>query len=369
MSSPLAQRLAQAKWGNFPVKDLFEIESTKRKFDANKVVVLEQGTAPYVIRSSINNGQKGYLNENEQYLNPGNTISFGQDTATMFYQELPYFTGDKIKILIPRLSGFNKKNAHFFITALNKVFSCFSWGSSSFNVGTIGGQVVPLPVSEDGKVDFELINSLIAELEAEQVAELEAYLKVSGLDEYVLTNEEQETINKLTTVSYKTFDLKSLFGKSTRGKRLKSSDRIPGPLPFVTAGEADEGISDFIGNPVHIFSKNTTTIDMFGSAKYRCYDYGGDDHIAVVHTENLSENAAIFVTSAIHKSSHNGQFSYGRNFYAKDADELSIKLPEKSGQPDYETMEHVISAVKKLVIREVVEFTDKRIAGTKQIIG
>ena len=124
--------------------------------------------------------------------------------------------------------------------------------------------------------------------------------------------------------------MKSLFGKSTRGKRLKSSDRIPGPLPFVTAGEADEGISDFIGNPVHIFSKNTTTIDMFGSAKYRCYDYGGDDHIAVVHTENLSENAAIFVTSAIHKSSHNGQFSYGRNFYAKDADELSIKLPEKS---------------------------------------
>ena len=70
MSSPLAQRLAQAKWGNFPVKDLFEIESTKRKFDANKVVVLEQGTAPYVIRSSINNGQKGYLNENENILIP-----------------------------------------------------------------------------------------------------------------------------------------------------------------------------------------------------------------------------------------------------------------------------------------------------------
>ena len=72
-----------------------------------------------------------------------------------------------------------------------------------------------------------------------------------------------------------------LFGKSTRGKRLKSADRIEGTLPFVTAGEADEGVSAFIGNDVEVFSKNTITIDMFGSAKYRNYDYGGDDHIII----------------------------------------------------------------------------------------
>ena len=46
-----------------------------------------------------NNGQKGFINEDESFLNDGNTISFGQDTATMYYQEFPYFTGDKIKIV------------------------------------------------------------------------------------------------------------------------------------------------------------------------------------------------------------------------------------------------------------------------------
>lgn len=46
-----------------------------------------------------------------------------------------------------------------------------------------------------------------------------------------------------------------LFGKSTRGKRLKSADRIEGTLPFVTAGEADEGVSAFIGNDVEVFQK------------------------------------------------------------------------------------------------------------------
>lgn len=100
-------------------------------------------------------------------------------------------------------------------------------------------------------------------------------------------------------------------------------------MPFVTAGETNEGISALIGNDVTIFSENTITIDMFGSAKYRNYKYGGDDHIAVVHTEKLPKFATIFITSAIHKSSYTGEFHYGRNFYAKNADELNISLQQK----------------------------------------
>lgn len=102
---------------------------------------------------------------------------------------------------------------------------------------------------------------------------------------------------------------------------------------------------------------------MFGSAKYRNYKYGGDDHIAVVHTEKLPKFASIFVTTAIHKSSYNGQFHYGRNFYAKDADELNISLPVKQQEPDYATMETVISAVQKLVIKELVLFVDRKRTG------
>ena len=128
-------------------------------------------------------------------------------------------------------------------------------------------------------------------------------------------------------IEWREYSLEALFGRSTRGRRLKSADRIAGNLPFVTAGETDTGISDWIGNKVRIFSKNTITIDMFGSAKYRGYEYGADDHVAVVHTEKLSPQAALFVTTAIHKSSHAGQFDYSRNFYATDADKLTIQLP------------------------------------------
>ncbi len=226
-----------------------------------------------------------------------------------------------------------------------------------------------LPVSRDGTVDINFMNRFIAELEAERVAELEAYLTATGLKDYHLSVDEENALKGLKNIKWKTFNLKKLFGPSTRGKRLKSADRIQGDLPFVTAGEADEGVSAFIGNPVHKFSSNTVTIDMFGSAKYRNFEYGADDHIAVVHTESLGANAAVFVATAIHKSSHNGQFNYGNNFYAKDADNLDIMLPSNSDMPDYRTMAYIISAVKKLVIKDVVEYADRKIATTKTVIN
>ena len=200
------------------------------------------------------------------------------------------------------------------------------------------------------------------------MAELEAYLSVTGFKDYELTDEEQKALNDYDKIEWTEYNLEKLFGKSTRGKRLKSEDRLPGDLPFVTAGEAEEGVSAFIGNHVTIFNENTTTIDMFGSAKYRNYKYGGDDHVAIVHTENVPKYAAIFITSAIHKASHCGKFDYSKNFYAKDADELYISLPSVNGDIDYKTMEIISSAIHKLVIKDVVLYADKKIEATKTIV-
>lgn len=286
----------------------------------------------------------------------------------MFYQEKPYFTGDKIKILKPKNNKFNKNNSQFFLTVMKKPFELFSWGSSSYDTEIIKNQIIKLPI-KNNEIDFEFIDSFVAELEAQRVAELEAYLQVTGLKDYELTEEEENALTQYYNWTWQTFNLKSLFGKSTRGKRLKSADRIKGNLPFVTAGETNEGISDFIGNNVEIFSDNTTTIDMFGSAKYRNYKYGGDDHIAVVHTEHLHKYASIFVTSAIHKSSHNGQFNYSNNFYASDADELNIVLPIRNNRPNYDSMSLLISAIHKLVIKDVVKYADNKISATRKVIN
>lgn len=300
---------------------------------------------------------------NLEPVNKGNTITCSDTTIgadTMFYQENDFIGYSHIQHLVPKFKPFNKAIASVIISACRVSTSKQYDYGNKFNRESMNKTKIQLPTKK-GKIDFEFMESFIAEMEAQSIAEMEAYLVASGLKNYTLTNEEQQVLENFDNINWKIYNLENLFGKSTRGQRLKSTNRIPGTLPFVTAGEFNEGISAFIGNDVTIYSENTTTIDMFGSAKYRNYQYGGDDHVAVVHTENLTKLASIFVTTAIHKSSYAGQFSYSNNFYAKDADELNISLPTLNNQPHYVLMETFISAIKKLIIKDVVLYTDGKL--------
>lgn len=286
-----------------------------------------------------------------------------------FYRQKPWYAGQFMRVIKPKID-IPSKAILFFSTILN-IYKRTLVNVLVRNINkTFCETLIQLPIKND-QIDFDFMEDFISELEAYHISELEAYLQATGLSDYELTPEEKEAIDRYESLKWKSFNLLKLFGKSTRGKRLKSDDRIQGDLPFVTAGEKDEGVSDLIGNNVEIFEANTITIDMFGSAKYRNYKYGADDHVAIVHTHHLPKETVIFITSAIHKSSYNGQFNYGRNFYAKDADELNIMLPTKpnSQSPDFSYMQTFISAVQKLVIKDVVLYANKKIEITKQVSG
>ena len=60
-------------------------------------------------------------------------------------------------------------------------------------------------------------------------------------------------------------------------------------MPFVTAGETDEGVSAFIGNDLTVFSENTKTIDMLGSVKYWNYKCGRDEFIILLYNPSKNE--------------------------------------------------------------------------------
>jgi len=327
---------------------------------------------PFYGQSTINNGIISYHQLTNNVLNNKSgkpTILIHSNNQNIVYLETPFYLKDGHGATsVLQCEKLNKTNQMFIVASIDKVIKIkYSYNHKATKI-ELKNTVIKLP-AKNGNIDFEFMESFIAELEAERLAELEAYLLATGLKDYTLTAEEQQALEDFENLQWESFNLEKLFGKSTRGKRLKSEDRIAGLLPFVTAGETDEGISAFIGNDVTVFSENTTTIDMFGSAKYRNYKYGGDDHIAVVHTEDLPKFAAIFVTTAIHKSSYTGKFHYGRNFYAKDADELNISLPTENQQPNYAIMETFISAIQKLVIKEVVLYSDRKIAATKTVVN
>ena len=362
MNASLNEKLRAVKWGEFKYKEVFNrIEQGRRLKKDDQI----DGTIPFVMSGTTNAGVVNYIS-NPVASFPKNAITIDIFGNT-FYRNYAFGAGDDTGVYWNDATAYSSNAMLFFAVAMQKsMMGRFSYGKK-LRSSQSEDFTMHLPVTDDGAIDFDFMESFIAELEAERVAELSAYLTVSGLDNYELSSDEENALKNYQSLKWDTYNLEKLFGKSTRGKRLKGDDRIAGTLPFVTAGEASEGISAYISNEVEVFEKNTTTIDMFGSAKYRNYKYGADDHVAVVHTEAVPMKAAIFVTSACHKAAHTGKFDYGHNFYAKDADALDIQLPTKDGKPDYDTMAALISAVQKLVIKDVVLYADRKIEKAKTI--
>ena len=316
---------------------------------------------------TTNQGVVGYIS------NP--VASFPKNSLTIdifgnaFYRNYDFGAGDDTGVYWNEKQIYSPGTMLFFVAAISTAIKGkYSYGHKLRSSQSLDF-TIRLPQTKTGGINFAFMESCLRELEESRLRELETYLLASGLKDYHLTATDQTSLDIFAKTRWCSFNIQKLFGKSTRGKRLKGEDRTPGLLPFVTAGEADTGVSAFIGNKVEVFMRNTTTIDMFGSAKYRNYNYGADDHVAVVHTESLPKNVAIFVAASCHKAAHTGEFDYGHNFYAKDADELNVMLPVRAdGQPDFVEMEQLIEAIHKMVIADVAKFTSRELSTTRQVV-
>ena len=377
VESSLNEKLESVEWGEFNIKDLFSVNTSNKRFDANKVKISKDKNGyPYIVRQSTNNGRRGYIQESPEYLNESNTIAFGQDTATMFYQNEPYFTGDKIKILKPKFKKFNQDNAQFFLTAMEKSFSSFSWGSSSFNVKIIESQMVKIPI-KDGKPDFEFMENFIAELEAERIAELEAYLEVTGLSDCELTKDEQKALDDFTNdeIEWSEFNLKDLFSVNTSNKKFDANkvkiSKDKKGYPYIVRQSTNNGRRGYIQESPEYLNENNTiafgqdTATMF----YQNEPYFTGDKIKILKPKfkKFNQDNAQFFLTAMEKSF--SSFSWGSSsFNVKIIENQIVKIPTNNGNPNYSLMESLISAIQKIVIKDVVKYTDAKIETHKEVI-
>ena len=374
--------LESVEWGEFRIGDLFEFHTSKKRFDANKVQVLEAGQYPYVVRTALNNGIKGFIDELPEFLNDGNTISFGQDTATMFYQKKPYFTGDKIKIMKAKFGKFNGRNAQFILPVMSKAFSSFSWGSSSFKVSELKNVKCQLPV-QNGNLHLDFMENFVAELEARRSAELEArrsaeleaYLSAAGLKDYTLTTEEERALaalenREITFIEYKVVDLFTV--KNTNN--ILSRDVTPnsGNTPYLSASRENNAVSSYISHRENLIDKGNC---IFIGGKtfvvtYQAEDfYSNDSHnlcLYLKEKEEASKLNQLCIISCIERNLGH-KYSWGDSISNKKIQTDTVFLPSKNGKPDYGYMQTLISAVQKQVIKDVVHYADEKIAATKTV--
>ena len=374
------------KFEEFRIGDIFEIQTPKRKFDANKIQF--GGQYPYVARGDKNNGIRGYINENTQYLNDKNTISFGQDTATMFFQRDKYFTGDKIKIFKPINFGLNSRLANYIIASMRRGFSNFAWGSSSFNVEILKDVKIILPTL-GGEINFSFMEKFIEELERERVEELDAYLAVTGLRDYKLTEKEKDALAKFDKFSQwggvasefkindllEKLELKFLKNNFDKARDISKIQTVEFDLPLVNAKDGDNGIM-YYGRK-RDFQSASMTIDIVNDGAVSTGNvYAQPQETGVLYnaylvkpkTKNTTKELLLFFATSMQKSIKY-KFGYENKAGWNKVRNEFMFVPTLNDEIDYEFMENFIKAIEKLVIKDVVLWADKKIEATKEVVS
>ena len=106
---------------------------------------------------------------------------------------------------------------------------------------------------------------------------------------------------------------------------------------------------------------------------YQEQDYvSNDSHNLALYLrndKNYSENVYLFLVSSLYKSLK-PKYEWGDSISKTKIQKDMIKLPvNDNGEIDFNFMETYISAIKKLTIKNVIDWRDKEIQTTKQVIN
>ncbi|HFI0215746.1 TPA: restriction endonuclease subunit S [Streptococcus suis] len=369
---------AGGEWREQEIDEFFDIFNGKR-LTRNEIV---SGNVPYISSSSVNNGIQEYIEIHDSSAMYENCLSIaynGKDTA-VFYHPYRAFFSDNVRVVKYKDKNAQKFQYLFTANLFKKIRERFNYGNPMSST-KLRKEKIKLPFLNN-QIAFSYMENYIKALEAERIETLEAYLTVTGLKDYHLTKNDEkilDTFTKLTDtesrveylgiLSPSPVSMRTLFPSIHQGRRLKKDDQIQGDLPFVMAGTTNTGIVGKIGNDVRKFPKHSITIDIFGNTFYRGYEFGaGDDTGVFWNTENTQPKSLLFLKTIIEKQLL-GKYDFGHKLRASQTYDMEFQIPTQNNQPDYTFMSDFIKVIEKLVIKDLVEWTDKKIQATKEVVA
>jgi hypothetical protein len=241
---------------------------------------------------------------------------------------------------------------------------------------------IQLP-TKNNKIDFAFMENFIAELEAEHIAELEAYLTVTNLKNYTLTNEEQKVLDNFENKKIK-WDMDRIENilqwqsqKEINPLRLDIlKDETEKKYPFYGQATINNGIISYHqltkkvlnnsdGNPTILIHSNNQNIVYLETPFYLKDGHGAT---SVLHSKYLNKINQMFIDASIDKVIKS-KYTYNNKATKIELKNTLIAIPTKNKKPDYKTMEILISAIQKLVIKDVVLYTNKKIDTTKKVVN
>ena len=382
--------------------ELFEIQNT---LSFNKDKLVDGNDFDYVTRTSQNQGilqETGFVNE--ENINPAGTWSLGLLQMDFFYREKPWYAGQFVRKIVPKIE-LNKSSILFFTVIFNKQKQNLLSGLVRDVDKAFLTAKIHLP-TQNGQIDFAFMENFIVELEerriqemeVERIVELEAYLRVTGLSDYILTEEERAVLEafrsgkiswggvklldkqRIKDIEWKIFRMEDVLEwqpqKEINPLKLdKLQDKNQKLYPFYGQATINNGIISYNqlveevlnnkeGKPtILIHSNNQNTIYL----ESPFYLKDGHGATSVLQSKKLNKLNALYFMSSIKKVILS-KYSYNAKATKIELKNTLISLPSLQGKPLYDYMEVFIRAVQKLVIKDVVQYAERKVAATRAVV-
>lgn len=334
----------------FKIGDLFD--SKNGNFDIQKTHLNNKGHQ--VVSAGLENSGVIGKTDIKAKIFPKNTLTCDM-FGNVFYRDFEYkmVTHARVMCLHPNFE-LNKKIGLYIVSAMNYLKFIFSFANMA-TWSKIENLIISLPILND-TIAFTYMESYIKELEAERLKELEAYLKVTGLNDYTLSQKEQEALKAFENLStpkrererervsgtpnevplkWESFKIGELFEiKPTKAYKMTNTTlfETKGDVPVVTNSSLNNGVSAYVGlEPTEkgnmiTYSDTTTSEGIF----YQPRDFVGYSHIQglyhLVHKDKWNRYSLLYFVSVFRKASF-GKFDYGNKFNRKIAKEMRVLLP------------------------------------------
>jgi len=287
--------------------------------------------------------------------------------GNVFYRDYDFGAGDDTGVYWSDEWDYSKSAMLFFAISMQKsLFGKFSFGTKLRSSQSWRFKM-KLPV-KNGKIDFAFMESFIAELEA--------YLLATGLKDTTFTTEEENALQAFKSVEWKKFNVVDIFSvRNTRNILSRDIVENSGTTPYLCASAENNAVSSYIsfddgylekGNCIFIGGK--TFVVTYQEKEF----YSNDSHNLVLYVKDKaaekSKKTQLCLVTCTNKSLGH-QYSWGDSISNRKIQTDQVLLPIQNDQPDYTFMETLISAIQKLVIKDVVLYADRKITATQSVIA
>ncbi len=385
MIGPLSSQLNAIKWGEFKLGDLFE--ASNGDFDIQKRHINHKGE--FVITAGLSNN--GVLGQSDIKAKVFESHSITIDMfGCAFYRSFPYkmVTHARVFSLKPKFE-INHKIGLFLSTLFFDYPKKFGY-ENMCSWAKIKNDKVILPLKPTANtqtlkdIDFHFMEKFIAELEQCRLAELEAYLKATGLSNTTLSSDEENALNLFNGknsrgntpcgLRWQSFKLGDLFEIYT-GRDIIIGQTQQGDIPLVSHQHENNGITKTIKEIYNrtIFNYKQT-IALADRGVFLATTQNKDFHIGtrvkalVFKNGEQDKKTRLFFTTCINKNQIMF-LDYSSNATNK-LPNLTISLPtNQHGEIDFHFMSTLINALMKQTIQGVVQYCDAKIQATKEAIS